>query len=489
MKKWVKILIAAVVAVVLLFILGVVIFTKAVDTQVYQSKIEQYLTKTTGRQVKILGKMQISWFPWIGLDVPHLTVASPQAVTDRNFADIGSLEFKLKVLPLLVGKVEIGTIRLSEATFNLVTNKKNQNNWSSEAAKQEKTADKKSLSLPFHSLDIEKFEIVNSQVDFIDEKAKEKSSIKNIDFWVHNFSLNKAFPIHLAFDWMQEGKNEALSVELDGKPSVDIVNEVVTIPDLLLKAKLKRPKMPVLPLKVEGDFEFNGSKQTLLLDPITVTLANMVVDENFRAENLFTTPRFTVKSTASDVDLGQFIKTVYNKDVFDGRLTFNSELSASGDDADTILRTTSGSGNIVVDKGAIKGVDLSYLLAKAEAFVGKVKAPASAPKPLATRFSKATASYKINKGIVSNNDLELFADNFKAQGKGKVNLVSQLIDYQLVLIPLNSNLTVPVDVSGQLSDPTVQPDWNALTEKYLKKGIEKIFNPEGLDKTIKSLFK
>ncbi len=493
MRKWVKVLLAILLGVVLLLAAAIFIVSKAIDPRIYQNKIIQAFHEATGREMTISGKFQVSYFPWIGLDVQGLVIGNPQGFSGTDFASIDEVRFKARLLPLLTGKVEISTIGMYGASFHLITAKNgltNWRDWGDTSAAKDTTSDKQETTLPFRDLAISRFQIKDSSIVIVNQKTREQAKVNHINFTMDNFSLNRPFPVSLAFDLLQKGKVQKTSVDFKTSAAIQLPEQQLRLSDFSMEALVKRPKMPTVPIRLSGDLLFDGKKQFVQVDPLHVKLANMLVDEQLRVTNLAVKPRLAIVSQADNVNLGKLVKTLTNKATVDGRLRFSGKLFASGRSLDEWLRSSSGSGNIAIDNGMVKGIDLSYLLNKAVAYIHKKKSPPAPKKPIATRFSKATASYTINSGVMRNNDFRLLGDGFKASGSGQVDLVKEWVNYRLAVAPLDSkDFDVPVNIDGKLQDPSIKPDWDALAKKYLKGQIQNIFDTKGLNKTLDSLFK
>ncbi len=486
MRQWLKVLISAFVVIIVLLIAGIFVLTKAIDPAVYQHKIERYLHNSTGRDVKLLGEMKIDYFPSLGLDLPRLTIPNPEGFSGENFADIQQIKFKVRVLPLFLGKVEIGMISADKATFNLLTNADGKNNWSTWAKSSSPShyssspSTKKSVNLPIRSLDISSFKISDSQVNIENKRVGFQTSIKNINFLVRNLSLGKPFPVHLAFETMSRDNPVKTSVKLEGTTSIDLPAQRITMPGLSIKTLVRRPGMPVLPIKLDGDFKLDNKQQTLDFSPLVIKIANMKVDEGLHVTHLLSVPHLKIYSHAENVSLGPLVRTLSNRDSVEGWLSFDSDFSGKGESLDQFLKTGTGNGNLSIRKGAIKGIDFSYLLDKAASYINAKPLPPAPKQPIATRFSVATASYKLRGGIISNRDLKLLADNFKADGKGSINLLKDSIDYNVLVSSLDSkSFSVPVKVSGSLDSPSFEPDWDSLAKEYLKGSVQDLLQDNG----------
>ncbi len=129
MKKAIKI-----VAIVLgIVILGVVLLAIAVplliDPNDYKDELVQAVKENTGRELKVEGDIDLSIFPWLGVEMDRVELANASGFGEEPFAQVASAGVKVKVLPLLSREVVVDTIHLDGLRLNLVKNRAGKTNW------------------------------------------------------------------------------------------------------------------------------------------------------------------------------------------------------------------------------------------------------------------------------------------------------------------------------------------------------------------------
>ncbi|MCV2888617.1 AsmA family protein [Ruegeria aquimaris] len=122
-----------------------------------------------------------------------------------------------------------------------------------------------------------------------------------------------------------------------------------------------------------------------------------------------------------------------------------------------IMRSLSGEGRLAMGRGTIAGIDLDNLMGRGAKGGGT------------TVFNSLTASYRMDKGNLFNEDLLMLLDNFKANGTGRVGLGARDIDYLFTPVALRANagqgLAVPVRIVGPWASPAIRPDLTQVIEK------------------------
>ena len=118
---------------VLLLVVLLVIIVIAVpmffDPNDYKQQIVSQVKQETGRDLVIGGDLGLSFFPWLGLETGSLTLGNAEGFGDEPFATVASSEISVKVLPLLKGRVETGTITLKGVQLNLARDASGRANW------------------------------------------------------------------------------------------------------------------------------------------------------------------------------------------------------------------------------------------------------------------------------------------------------------------------------------------------------------------------
>src|SRR5699024_2231405 len=79
--------------------------------------------------VSIPGNIELSVFPWLGVDIGRVKVANAAGFGDQPLAEIGSADVHVKVLPLLHKQIQIGKVELDGLRLHLARNAKGESNW------------------------------------------------------------------------------------------------------------------------------------------------------------------------------------------------------------------------------------------------------------------------------------------------------------------------------------------------------------------------
>ena len=98
MKKTFKILAIVLGSVVALLIVGAVVITLTFDPNKYKDDIIQIVKQQTGRDLKIDGKISLSFFPWIGAELPALELSNAAGFDKKPFAQVKQAGIAVKLV-------------------------------------------------------------------------------------------------------------------------------------------------------------------------------------------------------------------------------------------------------------------------------------------------------------------------------------------------------------------------------------------------------
>lgn len=143
----------------------------------------------------------------------------------------------------------------------------------------------------------------------------------------------------------------------------------------------------------------------------------------------------------------------------DAKADLSLKLRASGNSQAALARTLAGSGRFGFGKGELQGLDLVGMLRTLNLnYVGE---------GAKTIFDSITASFTIDKGVLSNDDLTLKAPLLTATGKGTVDIAARTLDYTVTPVALSKadgtgGVKVPLQITGPWARPNFGLDVNAL---------------------------
>lgn len=160
--------------------------------------------------------------------------------------------------------------------------------------------------------------------------------------------------------------------------------------------------------------------------------------------------------TAKTVALQPLLTDLADLERFSGQGTATLSFLGVGENVAEIMQSLSGSGEIEMGRGVVEGIDLDNLLGSHDVAGGS------------TVFDTAGASFRMEKGVLRNDDLTMTLPRFIATGAGEVDFGARRLDYTISPQRLRADgargVAVPVRITGPWHDPRIRPNLRATIE-------------------------
>jgi AsmA protein len=252
---------------------------------------------------------------------------------------------------------------------------------------------------------------------------------------------------------------------------------------LSLNGTMRIAKLKVKNAKIERvHLTLAGGKGIFNLQPLTMALYQGDVSGSGMFSVLNDVPRTNIQLELNNVQAGPLLMDVLKKDFLEGMLKTQINLVMNGDDAVAIKRTLNGTGDLLFNDGAIKGVDLDGMVHNAKAAFGLAEKGEKAPR---TDFSQLHVPFSVKNGLVSTANTALVSPLIRLTASGNADLINELLDFRIEpkLVGTfkgqgdtkdRSGLMVPVLVAGSFSSPKFRPDLEGMLKQEIGKSLPSI---------------
>jgi AsmA protein len=299
--KYILYALAGLILVLVLVIAGVVLF---VDPNDYRGRIEQAASQQLGRSVQINGPMELSFYPWLGLEVQDIALANAQGFGPEDMVSVHKAGLKVKLLPLLSREVQVGTLLLEDATFNLAKNAQGKTNWqdlapqpSQEKTRPESQAGQDSSGSPvgLAALSIEKIRIQDTQLNWLDSQAGTQLAIRDVNMDMGPVNLDKPIPFSLTCSIEDEQTGVQSELSITGRPQVDVRNKRFQIDDLDITNQVTGKNIPggKAKIHVQTSMELNMDTGALDVPSCSLSAYDLRITAQAKGESVFNAPSFT----------------------------------------------------------------------------------------------------------------------------------------------------------------------------------------------------
>lgn len=438
----------------IVFIIGIFVFLKLFLTP---ENIKPLLTKQieqlTGYELTIDGDLSWKFFPNLTVTTSNLNLSSP----NEDQIQITEFNFCLKLLPLLHKQLELTHINIDDISY-----KSNQG----ETIK----LDKVSINAKHFAIDQE-FPLAfsgilsNGESSPINFSATAQTTISQDESSISmnelNIKINDA-TITGDFSFQHDSnatpKPQALvpsNLNFSGNFNVD-------------KWQADQLQLSKLATTITLD------KSIITLDPIKADFYKGRFSGNALINMQQQIPSYSINAKLSNTQIDGIINDLSGKQYFSGKANVNAKLQSKGVDETAFLQNLNGKTSMTVKNGKLISLDFG------KDFSNVINTVQGKKSQTFDAFDQLKINSNIKQGKAKIN-AALTAPNYKANGKGNVNLVKQTINLSLEAYYTQSKQTrdiaIPITLTGPLENPTITVSTDEIFNQVLgSKGSDQLSN-------------
>lgn len=319
MGKLFKILGVLIGVILLLLVAAVVIIPLVIDPNDYKDEITAQVKEQTGRELLIGGDIDLSLFPWLGLELGKAELGNAEGFGEKPFAAVQGVALKVKLRPLLSKQVEIDTVSLDGLELNLAKASDGRTNWddlmasseteSEPVAESAPPAEKAAADFELAALSIGGIKVSDARISWEDHSTGDQYAIEQFNFTTG--AIKPGQPVDLNLDMLLESKQPQLNTKIDlkGTLQVDEKLENVGVSGLLLGVDASGGALPSSPMRaeMESNLKLSLKSQTLDLDRLRVASGDLKLTGGINGKNLDTQPQFSGNLNLSEFNLRKWL--------------------------------------------------------------------------------------------------------------------------------------------------------------------------------------
>ena len=237
MRTIVKVLGIAVAALAVLFGVAALLLWVAFDPDNVREELEVFVAERTGREFLIDDDLALTLFPWLGVETGVMLLGHAAGFGDGDFASVDSAVARVRLLPLLRGRMEFGTVVLEGLELNLARDADGRDNWSdllgppsADGTGRAITTDQGTPGAPgsveepfFSEVGIAGIEIRNGIVFWRENVDEVRYVISDISLGTGPITAGMPVDIDVGLQWV--GVQPAFTAQLDGRASLSAETE------------------------------------------------------------------------------------------------------------------------------------------------------------------------------------------------------------------------------------------------------------------------
>ncbi len=271
-------IVAIVCLILVLAVAGVIAYISAtVDLEQIKQQISENVKKETGRELQIKGDLDLSVFPWLGVEIGETHFGNAPGFTG-DFASFSRAQARLKLMPLFSKQVEMSTLVFEGFTLNLQQRKDGVNNWDdlakAGAEKPAEAAEKAEEPGPAGALALflEGVEIRNANVSYQDAKAGSRYALNDFNLTASQVGLQKDVPFSIDFKVNLSEPQVSGDYLIKGTANLDPNAGLFKVRDLSFDSNHKAIELPVetIDLDFTASLVFDQNRMQLDVKPFTM---------------------------------------------------------------------------------------------------------------------------------------------------------------------------------------------------------------------------
>jgi AsmA protein len=197
---------------------------------------------------------------------------------------------------------------------------------------------------------------------------------------------------------------------------------------------------------------------------------------SFSVDATGTVPQLHGALDMSGVQAQPFLTQMMDFKRISGKGSVRYDISASGSDTKTILKSLAGKGDVRFTDGEISGADLAAISRVIQSVVTGDALGAIVGDNAKTPFGKMGASFTIAQGVLSTKDFQLVNSEAQMNGAGNVDLAGETLEFHFEPKATNGivglklvDIGVPFYVKGPWNRLSFGPDVRGLAKAVVEK--------------------
>ena len=288
----------------------IVIILVNFDPNNYKDTIAAKVNEQTGRSLSISGDINLTFYPWLGINVEGISLSNAANFGDAPFLETKTIKARAKLLPLFRKELEMDTLILHGAKVNLARDAKGVNNWDDLLNSKNKKQNT-NQNLPFAALILGGIDIKDANIRWRDMQQGVEYNITNTN--IHTGELKLGEPINITASSKIAASKPAISssIQFKGTVSYEDNGDILVLKPMLLEAVVRGKEIPggETSLKLSSEVKMNFDEDTAEINSLDLTAFDTQIKGQTKVSSLLSgAPEFTSKISINGKDLPRLFK-------------------------------------------------------------------------------------------------------------------------------------------------------------------------------------
>ena len=206
-----------------MLVVGAIAVSLLFDPNDYKGYVETYVKETTGRNLELAEDLHLAYFPWLAVETGGITLGNAPGFEAEPFATIDRAAVRVRLLPLLKRKVEIGTITLDGLALNLGVDGEGHGNWEDLTGGSEPAtgAAANNGASALESIDIAGLAIRNGTVAWRENTNELRYTVADLSVTTGHIAIGAPLDLAASFELTDVAAATRLRLELSGGLEID----------------------------------------------------------------------------------------------------------------------------------------------------------------------------------------------------------------------------------------------------------------------------
>jgi len=189
------------------------------DPNDYKDDLAALVEERTGRSFVIEDDLGLTFFPWLGVQTGGVRLGNAEGFGEEDFASTAAVTVRVRLLPLLSRRLEIGTVELEGLELNLARDEEGRGNWEdllvSASAESTETESTPSTGSVVQDLDIAGINIRNGIIFWREDVTEVQYVLSELSLDTGPIAIGQ--PVDAALDFQLVGVDPPFTARLGAR--------------------------------------------------------------------------------------------------------------------------------------------------------------------------------------------------------------------------------------------------------------------------------
>lgn len=292
-----------------------VIYVINIDPNNHKDWIAEQIEDSSGFVVSFNGDIDLSLYPWLGITVDQVVIASPPGFSDTPLLQAETMQVRTRLMPMLDREYEIDTILVHGARIHLETNAAGEGNWQVSASENVEATESQDQESLFNQLIIGGVDIQDAALTFDDRFNSVLYAMDEFTASTGELVYGEPLELFLGFNARASQPALAARVNLTGTALYDLDNQVFELAPLNVTGTLSGDSVPngSADIALTTNIRLDAAQDLLTLRDFSLSALDAQVNANVNGSGVSgNDPIYQVNMAAAGTDLAVFFQILEN---------------------------------------------------------------------------------------------------------------------------------------------------------------------------------